>query len=395
MTHSWESVRLAVAPYLVDAHTTKLARPRSEEERREAEQIWTVLERHPIPFCRRLIEVSPDSRNWALAVRVCEASLKRAAHNAEEALELAELAISIAERVPGEESWRSRLLGYCWAHLGNARRVANDLAGADKAFAQAWDFWRAGAASDPELLGEWWLFSLEASLRRAERQFSDSLRLLDQARSACGDNPSAIGRILLIREHVFEQMGDIESALAVLAEAAPFVEASDDARQLFAFRFKSANHLCHLERYQAAAKLLPEVRELAIQQANELDLIRVGWLTARVAAGEGRTAEAIAGLEQVREDFTVHKQPYNAALSSLDLAVLWLKEARTGEVKELALTLGWIFTAKGITREALAALSLFCEAAIQESATVELAQKVIADIEQAKLSAPSKGRGRE
>jgi tetratricopeptide (TPR) repeat protein len=230
---------------------------------------------------------------------------------------------------------------------------------------------------------------MEASLRRAQRRFSEALKLWDRAKgSRGGESPEALIILFLQKEHILEQMGDLGGALAALVEAAPLVEASGDARQLFALRFKSANHLCYLERYVEAAELLPLLRELAIQQANELDLIRVNWLTARVAAGQGRTDEAIAGLEQVREDFTVHKQPYNAALSSLDLAVLWLTKGRMGEVKELALTLGWIFTAHGIPREALAALHLFCNAASQEAATVELARKVIADIEQARRSAP-------
>ena len=46
--------------------------------------------------------------------------------------------------------------------------------------------------------------------------------------------------------------------------------------------------------------------------------------------------------------------------------------------------MSWIFTAQGIAREALAALQLFCNAALQEAATVELARKVIADIEHAR-----------
>lgn len=231
---------------------------------------------------------------------------------------------------------------------------------------------------------------MEASLRRAQRRFSEALTLLERAKaSRGGEHPASLIVLLLQKEHIFEQMGDLGGALAALVEAAPLVEASGDARQRFALRFKSANHLCYLERHVEAAELLPQLRELAIQQANELDLIRVNWLTARVAAGEGRTAEAIDGLEQVSRDFTVLKQPYNAALSSLDLAVLWLREGRTREVKELALTMGWIFTAQGIAREALAALQLFCNAASQEAATLELARKVIADIEQARASAPS------
>lgn len=144
---SLEPVLLAVTPYLLQLRTQEPARPSPEEERREAEQIWTRLEKHPVPFRRRLIELSPRSGSWALAVRACEASLKG---SADEMLELAELALSIAERVPGEESWRSRLKGYCWAHVAKARRDAN-LPGADEASAQARELWRAGGGGDPEL----------------------------------------------------------------------------------------------------------------------------------------------------------------------------------------------------------------------------------------------------
>ncbi len=50
--------------------------------------------------------------------------------------------------------------------------------------------------------------------------------------------------------------------------------------------------------------------------------------------------------------------------------------------------MAWIFEAKGIHREALAALTLFCEAARQEAATVALARQTIADIEKAQRTAP-------
>jgi transcriptional regulator with XRE-family HTH domain len=139
-----EPVLLAMAPYLIELHNAKPTRPSPEDERREAEPIWTALEKYPVRFRRRLIELSPRSGSWALAVRACEASVESAAHEAGEALELAELALSIAERAPGEESWRSRLKGYCWAHVAKARRAANDPAGAEEALAQARELWQAG-----------------------------------------------------------------------------------------------------------------------------------------------------------------------------------------------------------------------------------------------------------
>jgi transcriptional regulator with XRE-family HTH domain len=396
MAAGWTAGRIAA-----EAVRAELIRKRKQETaeaaKRQAEERFRSLIALTPRERRGLVEVFPDYWSRALAVRVCQASVKKAAHKPGEALELAELALWIAERIPGDERERSRLRGYCWGHIANARRVANDHAGSDEAFARAWELWHAGADSDPELLGEWVLPSMEASLRRDQRRFSEALALLDRAKaSQGGSSPVALIFLLLQKEHIFEQLGDTQNALAALAEAAPFVEASGDARQLFLFRFKSANHLYHLERYEEAAKLLPRVREMALQQGNEMDLLRLVWLSAKVAAGQGRTEEAIAGLEQVSRDFTDRELPYDAALSSLDLSVLWLTTGRTAQVRELAVAMGRIFKANGVDREALVALKLFCDAASQESATVELARRTIAKVEQVRRSAspPDKGRSR-
>jgi tetratricopeptide (TPR) repeat protein len=311
-------------------------------------------------------------------------------------LELAEMALSIAERVPGEERWRSRLRSYCWAHVGNARRVANDLSGSEVAFSQAWALWRDGNESDPELLGDWVLPSMQASLRAVQRRFSEALELLDQARaSQGGSSPASLLTLLFQREYVCEQMGDYQGALATLAEAASLVKDSGDPRQRLAFHFKRANNFYHLQRYEEAMEPLLRAQDLAVQQGNELDLIRVVWLTARVAAGQGRTEEALAGLEQVRRDLSARELACDAALASLDLAILLLDAGRTVEVKDLAVAIGWIFQTKGIGREALAALKLFYDAARHEAATVELAKQVRRDIAQAKCSAPSVGSRRD
>jgi len=220
---------------------------------------------------------------------------------------------------------------------------------------------------------------------------------LEQARAGCGNDPIAAGRILLNKEHVFDEMGDALGSLAALEEATPLIEGAGDARLFWVLLFKKTNNLVHLERYRGAAELLPKVHELAVELRNELDLVRVVWLRSKVAAGLGQTEEAIAGLEQVGQDFTALDLPYDAALSWLDLAVLLLKAGRTAEVRELAERMIRIFESKGIAREALAALQLFLTAALQEAATVELARQAIADIEQARRSAPprdqERGRG--
>lgn len=355
---------------------------------KEAAQLVEILKTVEPQERRDLVEVSPEYRSWAVAVQCSHESECAAAHRAEDALEWADLAVFIAERQPGADSFRLGVQRYCWFYVANARRVANNHDGAEAAFGRARELLQAGAIIDPELLPEWKLLDLEASLRRAQRRFLEALDLLDRARTACGDDPGATGRILLKRERVFDQMGDAQGSLATLAEAAPFVEASKDPHLLFAHHFNMTNSLCQWERYSEAAQRLPFVRQLAAAQENELDSIRVLWLASRVDAGLGQTLEAVAGLERVRQAFTDRQLPYDAALSSLDLAVMWLKVGRTAEVRELAIDMAWIFKAKGIAREAVAALTLFCEAAQQEAASVELAARIRAQIETVWRSGP-------
>jgi tetratricopeptide (TPR) repeat protein len=363
-----------------------------EAAQREAEAAWERLKAATPEVRRELIATFPEFHTVALVAQVCEASERAAAHKVDLAKERADLALYIAERVPGEASLQAQ--SYSWAHIGNARRVATDFDAADEAFAQAWKLWHGGAGIEPELLPEWRLLDLEASLRREQHRFPQALALLDQARAVSGGDPVAAARILLKKERLFNRMGDFKRALAVLKEAEEFIQATGDPNLLFALRFNCADALCRLGKWGQAAKLLPWVCELAVERSNELELVRTGWLQAKVAAGQGRDEDAISRLEQVSEDFTDHKLPYEAALSSLDLALLWLKSGKNEEVAQLAVAMKWIFDAKRFDEAALEALGLFCEAARQETATVELAQRVIAELEKAELSAPSLDRRR-
>ncbi|HEY0557921.1 MAG TPA: hypothetical protein VGG20_26965, partial [Thermoanaerobaculia bacterium] len=115
----------------------------------------------------------------------------------------------------------------------------------------------------------------------------------------------------------------------------------------------------------------------AVEMGNELDLIRVLWVEGGVAAGLGRREQARAALEHVRRYFNVHRIAYDAALASLELAVLHLEEERTAEVKTLAEEMFWIFKAQGVHKEALAALRLFYDDATKEEATAELARRLV------------------
>jgi tetratricopeptide (TPR) repeat protein len=254
--------------------------------------------------------------------------------------------------------------------------VASDLPGAEKAFARAWNLWKAASTDEEGPLAEWRLMDLEASLRRDQRRLPEALDLLDRA-LATSQAGEAEGRILLKKAFTLEQMNEHERAIQALAQAAPSVDGQREPRLLFALRFNLAVNLRHLNRHADAAALVPEVRALAIRLGNELDLVRVLWLEGRVSAGLGKRIEALYALERVRSEFTLRGLAYDVALATLELAVLYLEEGQAAKVKELARQMTPIFRSQGVHREALAALSLFHDAAQRESATVDLARRVV------------------
>jgi len=380
---------LAVGHCVVGAVLSAPHRPSPAEARREARVVWAALAPLADLARWRFLNLSLRHwRTWALAVEIAEASVAAAADDAERALELAELACSIAGRVEEEPGFCLRLQGHCLGRRANAWRVANEYDRSELDFAHAWELWRAGTDAEPPLLPKWQMLSLEASLRRDQQRYPEALDLIDRAMAAAGGDRAAECRILLKRVQVYEQRGKAERALAVLAEAAPVIEGCGDARLAFLHRFKTALNLVHRERFAEAAALWPQVVELATAQGNKLEQLRVRWVEGCLRAGMGERLEAVAIFVAVQREFTRLRLPYDAALVSLELAVLWLEAGRTAEVRELALEMAWIFKAKKIAREALAALRLFCDAAEKDAATLELARRVLAAVEKARRSAP-------
>jgi transcriptional regulator with XRE-family HTH domain len=350
------------------------------DDREAAPGLWKRLQRFTPAERRLLVEEAVEFQNWALSELLCRESVAAARDSAARALELADLALRIAEVVHGGEAWRCRLQGYSWGHVGNARRVGSDLQGAVEAFGHSRRLWTAGEAGDPgRLLDESRLLDLEVSLCRDRRRFSEALKLLDLAAEQSGQK----GRLLLKKATVLFTLGDYKGAVVALQQAASHVEPTDEPQLLFALRFNLAVNLCFLERSGEAESLLPALRELAAGLGQGLDLVRLRWLEGRVAAGFGRRQEARAALEEVLGEFTRLEIAYDAALVSLELAVLSLEEGQTGEVKKLAGEMAWIFQAQGVHREALAALRLFQEAAEQEAVTVKMARRLTAYLHRA------------
>jgi tetratricopeptide (TPR) repeat protein len=328
---------------------------------------------------RALVLEGRQFQVWALCELVCAESARAAADSAEDAVALAELAVLIARLVEGEPEWRARLEGFAGTHHANALRVAGDLTRAKQTAAPALQLWQRGTASDAGILDPVRVLDLEASLLKADRRLPEALTLLDRALATSPDQETA-GHLLMNKASTLEKLGRNEEALAVLDEAAPLVEGAGRERLRFGVRFGVVVNLCELGRHAEAEPLLAEVREMAVGLGLKLYLRRLRWLEGRVAGGLGRTEEAIATLTAVKDEFADQGIAYDAALATLELAVLLLDHGRTAEVKRLAEQSKKIFDAQGVAREALATLHLFRQAVAREAITAALARRLMDDL---------------
>lgn len=122
------------------AHALEDVQSRLLQERRSAPGQWSFLEVHPQP--RRQIMIRNDRRlqTWGLYDLLLERSRRLAEPEPAKAVEMAELALTVAGSLDPERYGTERVADFrtaALASLGNARRLAGDLVGARMAFQQA------------------------------------------------------------------------------------------------------------------------------------------------------------------------------------------------------------------------------------------------------------------
>ncbi len=359
------------------------------------EALFEKLTGHPEDRQRFLIERSQAYRDPLLSLRLCKASEDAAPADPGKALRLAQLAEYIAGRVdldvPGGIGFRTRLEGWCMGFMANAQKVTGgDLPSIDRRWSSVWRLWRAG--EDPTgLLSEAYLLDMEASFRRDQGLFSRALKLHKDALRLA--RSGEMGVILLNQAATLKDGGEPECALKSMERAAQVIDGAQQPRLRWVLQFNRASSLCLQGRPNEAAPLAEEAQRLAEQLGNEIDLIRTSWLAANCLAGLGQREEALVRLEQVRQEFETREHPFDYALASLDVALLYREEGRFPEIKNLAAEILKIFTAQQVHREALAAVILFQEAAEKERVTVEMVRKLQDFLAKAKGDPRLKGGG--
>lgn len=340
----------------------------------KADFLWRRLKREKPEHRPVLVEEDKRFRSWGLSALVTQESLAAAPNQPKEALELANLAVRIAELAPGTQAWRWRLQGHAGAALTNAYRVCSDLPAARKARARARKLWDDGEPGDPGLLNEAVLPWVEAALYRDDRELPEALKKVDEALAL--DNGELRGKILLTKASVHHFLDEPEASIQAVLEAAPLLDAEREPRLAWCVSYDLVVNLIDVGRPEDARLELPQVRRLAERLGGERDLERVVWLESKVAAGLGDFVSARSGFEQVRRTFQKPELSYDFALVSVDLSLVLLEQGETRTVRAIADEMLVIFRTQQVHQEALKAIRIFCEAAGREAATVGLAQRV-------------------
>jgi tetratricopeptide (TPR) repeat protein len=348
-----------------------------------------------LPFDEQLSLVRDDEsfQTWGFCQFLLKKSLDAAFEDPARSVNYADLAVKISQYLDDayDPYWVLDLRAKASAYLGNARRVLGELRSAESAFRDAQGFLAESMTGNTQVEAE--VLDLKASLRREQRSFAEAIELLDRAATLyqeLGDSHK-VGRALINKAKALEESGALEEAIELLPRALELIDPLREPRLMVYGRHNLLAFLLAAGRFEEAAHLFPEIQDLFSRIARPLDLVRLRWAEAKIAAGLGDRRLAEEAFCEVRAAFFDHQMGYEAALVSLDLAVLYANEGRTQELKKLAAELMPVFESRDVHREAVAALLMFQHAAEEERLTVQLAEQLAASLRR-EQRAPVKAR---
>lgn len=347
-------------------------------ERSEAPGLFVELLDYSPDQRKVLLQNSSRFQTWGLFELLIERSFEMGIRDPGYAEELGRSALLLSNCLDPEiygpelvEDLRAR----AWAYIGNACRLRSDLRGAEESFVKAYDHLQKGT-KDP--LERALLLDREASLRRDQRRFEEAFRLLRRAVKIflqSGQNHQA-GRALVKLATVHHDTGNLAEAISLLDEALELIDPEEEPRLVLCARHNLIDDLAESGRYLEAQRHYREARSLYHSFSDAWTQNRRKWVKGKISCGLGQFEQAESLFLAAREGFVQEGIPFDTALVSLDLALLYAKQRRTADLKRLAEEMVPIFSSLHIHREALAALAFLKQAAEAEHATVDLVSRV-------------------
>ena len=377
---------LQALPAVLGRHASDLMKQMRQAERDLEELLAT-------PPAERLIRIDRSRsrfRGSVLAERLIQESRRRTPASPREGLDLAELARAVVHRSPDHPDTFS-LLALASALMANACRAGGDLRQAEEHFRHVRYLVRNQGVTDPLALAQ--IDHLEGSLRKDQRRFQEAEELLTRAAMLfrISGDAAETARVLLILGELSFHQGLLDRAIEIVQAALERLPPEEEPRLYLNGRHNLALYLAEAGRFAQAAGLVAADADLYRRHPDSWTQLRLSWLRGKIAAGLGDTAEAERLFRETRDGFARQGNGYDAAMASLDLALLYLKEGRTADVLPLAEEMAALFEARDVHREALAAVLLFQEAAERDEVTAGMVRELAARLETARRGARAEG----
>jgi tetratricopeptide (TPR) repeat protein len=293
-------------------------------------------------------------------------------------VELARLAALAADQLDPDRHGAKQVANFrcrAWTELANACRVADRLDEAEEALERASGLFLQGSRDD--VLGAR-LLEVLASLHADRRRFESAFEVLDVAHAVHrrrGDRHLA-GRALLKKGLYANYSGEPERAVQILQEGLSLVDPEREPDLASGAMHNLAVSLMESGRFGEARSLLGANLQPG-EAAGRVNRLKSRWVEAHLESEMGNLDRAARDLEDIRRGFEAHGLPYSAALVSLELAAVHLRQGREEEARTLVLEAVEVFSTLGIRREGMAAVLLLRKAFEQRVATVALLDGVI------------------
>lgn len=299
--------------------------------------------------------------------------------NPQEMVSLARCAVEAAPRLCSEAispKHKADLLAQAWGELGNAYRVADNLIESARAFSEAFRIAEKEGSGQLNLKAR--LYDLLSSLHGTQREFTLAFAALDvafQIYEEIGDSHAA-GRIWIKKAMYKHYSGESDEAIAINNRGLALV---DLQREPDLLGIALHNHLWFLVacgRFQDARRVLFDKRPHC-QEIGRVHALKLRWLEGQISYGMNQLKSAEETFLEVRQGFEKLELGYAAALSSLDLGLVWMRQNRTREAKEIVIEAAELFTSLKVRLQALVAVLLLRDAFATDTASLALFESVV------------------
>jgi tetratricopeptide (TPR) repeat protein len=374
-----------------------LARHAVDEKEKAAQAERDLRDLLQLPQEERLATIDRARRRFRgilLAHRLLNEARRHIPEDPQEVHDLGEAAEKVLLRTPSSPGYFDALTR-ATAYRANALRAGGKLREAAERMACARSFIRHEHVTELLVYAEvdW----LEGVLRKDERRFQEAERLL--VRSAAlfnlaGEHIEASRPLMALGLAYYDQQ-HLAKAIATTRLALAFLGPESEPRLYLCGRHNLALFYVESGRYEAAAALLAADEALYQEFPDRWTTLRKLWLGGKIALRTGGLSEAETAFLQVRSGFLHQGIGYDAAMVSLDLALVYLQQCRTAELKALAEEMHAVFASEDVHREAVAALLLFQNAVRREAVTSELVEEISTYLRRARGNPAMRFQARE